>query len=136
MEIIHVRHFVFVFSALIVLAPRLALAQTQPSRTPASRTGIEGTISASPAQGGPSKEGGSHSRPLANMAFEVKQGDRVVSSFQTDAQGHFRVLLEPGHYTISRKDYTTAVGFYGPFEVEVSRGKMATVQWECDTGLR
>ncbi len=130
------KNFVFVFSALIILAPCLAMAQTQPSPTPESRAGIEGTIAAGPAQGGPSKEGGSNSRPLADMAFEVKQGDRVITSFQTDAQGHFRVLLEPGHYRISRKDYTSAVGSYGPFEVEVSRGKMATVQWECDTGLR
>jgi hypothetical protein len=136
MDIIHMKSFVFVFSALIILAPCLALAQTQPSPLPESSAGIEGTISAGPAQGGPSKEGGSNSQPLANMTFEVKQGERVITSFQTDAQGRFRVLLEPGHYTISRKDYTSAVGSYGPFEVEVSPGKMATVQWECDTGLR
>ena len=130
------KNFVFVFSALIILSSCLALAQTQPSPTPESRAGIEGTISAGPAQGGPSKEGRSNSQALANTTFEVKQGDRVITSFQTDGQGRFRVLLEPGHYTISRKDYTSAVGSYGPFEVEVSPGKMAIVQWECDTGLR
>ncbi len=130
------KNFVSVFSALIILAPCMGLAQTQPSPTPESSAGIEGTVSAGPAQGGPSKEGASDSRPLANITFEVKQGDRVITSFQTDAQGHFRVLLEPGHYTISRKDYTSAVGSYGPFAAEVSPGKMASVQWECDTGLR
>ena len=136
MGIIHMKNFLSVFSAFIILAPCLAVAQTQPKPTPEGSAGIEGTISAGPAQGGPSKEGGSNSRPLVETAFEVKQGDRVITSFQTDAQGHFRVLLEPGHYTISRKDYTSAVGSYGPFEVEVSRGKMAAVRWECDTGLR
>ena len=130
------KNFVSLFSAFIILAPCLAVAQTQPSPAPESSAGVKGSISAGPAQGGPSKEGVSDSRPLANITFEVKQGDRVITSFQTDSQGHFRVLLTPGHYTISRKDYTSAVGSYGPFAVEVRPGKMATVQWECNTGLR
>ena len=74
--------------------------------------------------------------PLANMVFVVKQGEQMVTTFQTDEQGHFRIGLAPGHYTIARKDLTRAVGHYGPFEVEVSPGKMTRVQWECDTGLR
>ena len=121
---------------LLGLFPCLACAQVQPTATRASSTGIEGTISAGPVQGGPTRQGGSDSRPLTNMAFEVKSGSQIVTSFQTDEQGRFRVLLEPGHYTITRKNYEGAVGSYGPFEVEVSQGKMASVQWQCDTGLR
>ena len=67
---------------------------------------------------------------------QVKQGDRVITSFQTDKQGDFRVLLDPGHYTVVRKDYAGAVGNYGPFEVDVSRSKMTSVNWSADTGLR
>ncbi len=104
--------------------------------SPDSPNGIEGIISAGPAHGGPSRQGVADSRPLANMAFEVKQGTRVIASFQTDAQGHFRVFLAPGRYTIMRKDFTSAIGSYGPFEVDVSEGKMASVRWTCDTGLR
>ena len=70
------------------------------------------------------------------MTFAVKQGDEVATTFQTDDQGHFRVLLPPGHNTVMRKDYTSAVGSYGPFPVDVSAGKITNVQWQCDTGLR
>ncbi len=70
------------------------------------------------------------------MAFEVKQEDRVVHTFQTDDQGRFRVELKPGHYTIVRKDWSSAVGFYGPFEVDVTQGEMKSVAWKCDSGLR
>jgi len=82
------------------------------------------------------RAGASSSAPLAGMAFVVKQGDEVVTTFQTDDRGHFRVLLPAGHYTVARKDYASAIGSYGPFPVEVSPGKMTSVRWECDTGLR
>ena len=127
----------FVLSLVMVgVLSSIIRAQMQPTAAPNNQTGIEGTITISPVQGGPTRQGSSDSRPLANMSFEVKQGDRVITSFQTDEQGHFRQALEPGHYTVARKDWKSAVGSYGPFEVVVSRGKMTAVDWKCDTGLR
>ncbi len=70
------------------------------------------------------------------MQFAVKQDDEVVTTFQTDDQGHFRIQLPAGHYSVVRKDYSSAIGSYGPFPVEVIAGKMTSVRWECDTGLR
>jgi hypothetical protein len=122
--------------ALIAMLPFDAPSQMQPTVEPPAPTGIEGIITVSPVQGGPTRQGVSDSRPLANITFEVKQGERVIASFQTDEQGHFQQTLEPGHYTISRKDWKSAVGSYGPFVVSVSRGKMTAVQWSCDTGIR
>jgi hypothetical protein len=122
--------------ALVGLFLGFAQAETQVTSTPDTATGIEGTISLSPVQGGPVRQGSPDSKPLANMAFEVKQGDRVITSFQTNDQGYFRVSLKSGHYTISRKDWKAAIGSYGPFEVDVSQGKMTEVRWNCDTGLR
>jgi hypothetical protein len=122
--------------APIAMLPFGTRAQVHSAPAPHDLTGIEGTITVSPVQGGPTRQGSSDSRPLANTTFEVKQEDRVIASFQTDQQGRFQQALEPGHYTISRKDWKSAVGSYGPFEVSVSRGKMTAVQWSCDTGIR
>ncbi len=124
--------------SLVLLATLLCLAraQTAPPAGSSSETGIEGTITFGPVQGGPTRQGSPDSKPLANMTFEVKEGDRAITSFQTDEQGHFRQALAPGNYTISRKDWKGAVGSYGPFEVSVSAGKMTMVQWTCDTGIR
>ncbi len=126
------------FLSLIVtgLVSGVTFAQVSPAPAKGSATGVEGVISAGPVHGGPVRQGGSDSRPLPNMTFEVKQGSRVLTSFQTDDQGRFRILLEPGHYTITRKDYAGAIGSYGPFETDVSQGKMTSVRWDCDTGLR
>ncbi len=122
--------------ALVASFSGVTRAQTQPTSTPGNDTGIEGTVTISPVQGGPTRQGTPDSSPLANITFEVRQGDRVITAFQTNAQGHFRQRLEPGRYSISRKDWKGAIGFYGPFEAEVSRGRMTSVSWTCDTGIR
>jgi len=127
-------YLALILPALLFVSLTLAAAQTSPA--PEGTAGIEGTISAGPAHGGPVRAGVSNSMPLARMAFAVKQGDEVVTTFQTDDQGHFRVLLAAGHYTVVRKDYTSAIGSYGPFPVKVTAGKMTSVRWECDTGMR
>jgi hypothetical protein len=122
--------------ALLVAVAGLGHAQMSPSPEPGYYTGIEGTITMSPVMGGPARQGIPDSRPLPNVAFEVKRGERVVADFQTDDEGHFRQVLAPGHYTVTRKDLKSTIGFYGPFEVDVVSGKMTAVEWKCDTGIR
>lgn len=118
-----------IFLALLAF-PALALAQQ-----PAASAGLEGTILISPVMGGPTRQGASDSKPLPQTEFVVKQGDEVVASFRTDAQGRFRISLGAGHYSVVKKE-KGAMGSFGPFEVEVTAGKMKTVQWQCDSGIR
>ena len=103
---------------------------------PEPETGLEGVISVSPVRGGPSRQGASDSRPLANTAFVVKKGNDTITLFTTDDHGTFRISLAPGHYTISRKDWGGGLGSYGPFEVDVTAGQIKKVEWNCDTGIR
>ena len=90
----------------------------------------------SPIRGGPSRAGIPDSGPLANVAFVVENEKAAVTSFTTDDQGQFRISLAPGHYTVSRDGKKGGIGRFGPFEVDVSAGKMTKVQWTCDTGIR
>jgi len=122
--------------ALGALLPVASMAGESASPGADQTTGIEGTITAGPSHGGPVREGVPSTMPLANMTFDVKQGEKVITSFTTDGEGHFKVMLPPGQYTVVRSGSRTAVGRYGPFEVTVSAGKMSSVQWECDPGLR
>ncbi len=75
-------------------------------------------------------------KPLANTAFEVKKGEATVATFTTDDQGRFRVSLPPGQYSVTRKDWKSRVGFYGPFTVDIPAGQMVKVEWRCQTGLQ
>ena len=78
---------------------------------------------------------------LAQMTVEItgvgsQQYPIAVASFKTDDQGHFRVSLPPGHYTVSRKSGQSRIGRFGPFDVDVTAGQVTKVQWSCDSGMR
>ncbi|MGI8956743.1 MAG: carboxypeptidase-like regulatory domain-containing protein [Chthoniobacterales bacterium] len=106
---------------------------------PASENGIEGVIYISPSRPGPQRIDMPNKAPVANIDFVVLKGKEKekekVASFTTDAEGHFRVTVPPGHYTITRKDGGATIGRWH-YEVEVVAGKMAQVDWTADSGMR
>ena len=120
---------------LLTLFSCFAAAATQSEAQPEGVTGLEGEIRIGPTHGGPARIGVTDSKPLANTTFTVNKDEKIVTSFETDNQGRFRVSLPPGKYTISKRDGKVKVGSYGPFEVEIVAGQMKKVQWECDTGI-
>ena len=124
------------FLILLALFCCVARAETQPIPPSEAGTGLEGSISLHGISGGPVRQGVPDSKPLANTTFVVKKEDLTVASFTTDDQGRFRISLPSGHYSISKKDWTSRVGFYGPFEVEIVAGQTKKVQWNCDTGMQ
>jgi Prealbumin-like fold domain len=100
------------------------------------RSGIEGAITIGPIRPGPVSDSVSSSKPLMNATFIIENEKGPVASFTTDEQGHFRILLDPGHYTVLMKDKKGGIERYGPFDVDVAAGKMTKVEWQCDTGMR
>jgi hypothetical protein len=101
-----------------------------------AETGIEGVIMVGPTHGGPVRIGIPNSKPLANTIFAVSNEHGIVSQFTTDDQGHFKVSVAPGHYSVAKKGQQKGIGRYGPFEVDVSAGQMTKVEWNCDSGMR
>jgi hypothetical protein len=121
----------------ITLAFLIMSALFSPGQTPSgAETGIQGTITISPTKGGPVRDDSPGSKPLANATFAVENEKGEVASFTTDAQGHFRASVPPGHYKVSMKGRKSSIGRFGPFEVDVVAGKMTNVQWQCDSGIR
>ena len=121
----------------IVLAFLIVSALFSPGQTSSgAETGIEGVITISPAQAGPVRDDGPGSKPLVNATFAVENEKGSVASFTTDGQGHFRTSVPPGHYKVSMQARKSSIGRFGPFEVDVVAGKMTSVQWECDSGIR
>lgn len=123
-------------AGVVVLAVGAGVGTAQTPASPNPGSGIEGIILIAPAHPGPSKVDVPDTAPLANTAFVVAKGNETIGSFTTDAQGAFRIILPPGHYTISRKDAAPRVGRFGPFEVDVAEGQIAKVKWTCDSGMR
>jgi hypothetical protein len=103
-----------------------------------AESGIEGVILMGPTHGGPLREGTPDSKPLANIKFNVQREgeEKPVTSFTTDGEGKFRVAVPAGKYSVIRDGGKRGIGNYGPFEIEVAAGKMSSVQWHCDSGMR
>ena len=126
------------------LAPALLLLLSfcvEPVRTMSgaeAESGIEGVILMGPTHGGPVRQGEPDSKRLANIKFNVQREgeEKPVTSFTTDGEGKFRVALPAGKYSVMRDGGKRGIGNYGPFEVEVVAGKMSSVQWHCDSGMR
>ncbi len=95
-------------------------------------SGIEGIITVSPAQPGPTRIDAPGSVPLANAAFVVENNNAEVASFSTDEKGRFRLTLPPGHYKASLKGRKTSIGRFGPFEFDVALREND----KCPMGMR
>lgn len=117
-----------------ILVVTLMLPMLLVSAQNETSSGIEGTITISPAQPGPSREGISDSAPLAGVTFAVEGGQGTAVSFTTDDQGRFHVLVPAGDYTVRVK--TGRIRRCGPFNVHVGPSKITTVDWRCDSGMR
>jgi hypothetical protein len=127
------RRKVPLFLALLLTYGSVSFGQIAPDRA----TGIEGVITVSPTRPGPIRAGSDipNAAPLPNALFTVGNEKGVVTSFTTDSEGRFRVSLKPGHYAVSLSENRFPRPC-GPFEVDVESGKMTTVEWRCDSGMR
>lgn len=132
----HKKQMVRTILAFFVVFCFLTAIKADSTPVPDGAAGIEGVITVSPIQGGPTREGAPNSKPLPNTDFVVQNEKGVVTTFTTDDQGTFRVSLPAGHYAVSKKGEKAGIGRFGPFDVDVAPGKMTKVRWDCDTGIR
>ena|SRR5256885_2603662 len=114
----------------------LSLASYSMNAETTAPTGIEGTVSASPIHGGPSRLGEPDSGPMSNASFLVESAAGTVASFKTDEKGHFKVELPPGRYTIRIEKPMMKGRGCGLADIEVTPGSFKNVHWDCDTGMR
>ena len=127
------RRKVPLFLALLLTYGSVSSGQMEPDRV----TGIEGVITVSPTRPGPIRAGSDtpNAAPLPNATFRVTSNEGLGTTFTTDTQGHFRVPLKPGHYSVLLAENRFPRPC-GPFEIDVEAGKMTEVEWRCDSGMR
>ncbi|MFL6583247.1 MAG: hypothetical protein ACJ8KU_01875 [Chthoniobacterales bacterium] len=102
---------------------------------PQPQSGIAGTVTISPTDGGPVRAGENDSAAMRAAEFVIRAGGKIVTTFVTDEQGRFRIALPPGTYSVGTKGGKPGFGGCGPFEVKVAAGEISQVQWHCNSGL-
>jgi len=77
-------------------------------------------------------------RPLsARLTITSGDPERTVAETTSGADGHFRISLPPGTYTIRPANLTGAVtSIAQPVSVTVTRGRFTTIVIPFDSGIR
>ena len=114
----------------------LFLTQIMNAETATPPGGIEGAATISPVRGGPSRQGVSDFAPLANTSFFVESAAGKVATFKTDPEGHFKVELPPGKYTIRIERPQMKRRGCALRDIEVTEGNFKKIQLNCDSGMR
>ncbi len=110
------------------------VGETPTTNPPSAGTGLEGTASRSPTR--PVCQVDEPCSAPLSAGFEVRQGDRVVAHFQSDAAGHFLVPLAPGTYTVAPDASAPLLARSQVHEVTVGPTGLTQVSWDFDTGIR
>lgn len=127
--------FIFVFLSLFSLSACTALAPSNPTPTPNS--GIEGTVTEGPMCPGPEQIGNNTcpDKPYQTTITVLGANKKEIAQIQTDANGQFKIALEPGTYVLQPapgKPLPRA----GDQTVEVIGGQYTQVMIVYDTGMR
>ncbi len=117
--------------------PAATLALTPaPSQPAANSSGIEGQILIGPACPGPvSAANPCPDQPYQATVRVLDAAGRLVTEFESDAQGRFRVPLPPGAYTLEPQS-PGALPHAGPQSVTVAAGQYTTLTLTYDSGIR
>jgi hypothetical protein len=123
--------FFLMLAIVILFGPSVRMkAETAPG------TGIEGSVRVSPTHGGPIKLGEPDSAPLANATLVVESAAGTSKTVTTDEQGHFKIELPPGRYSIRTEKVGMRGRGCGMTDIEVTAGSVKQVKLDCDTGMR
>jgi hypothetical protein len=76
-----------------------------------------------------------HMVALATLTVQNAAGT-TVATFTTDGSGLFRIVLDPGEYTVQASPVQGLMGTPGPATVEVQAGKETWLDVTYDTGIR
>ncbi len=97
-------------------------------------SGIEGQVSFGPIS--PlTRPGMLNYRPYQATITVLDEEGRTVTQFQSDEDGHFRIILEPGRYTFHPESPGTHPRA-AKQTIRVSEGKFTQVRINYDSGIR
>jgi hypothetical protein len=109
---------------------------TVAAKASTQNSGIEGRIYSGPTCGGAIQDNGKCADKPYQTTINVKStSGTLVTTFNSDASGAFRVSLAPGTYVLSKAS-TAKLPSLNPETVTVKSGVYTSVNLVFDTGIR
>ncbi len=118
--------------ATIFVAALVGVASAQATD---NRSGLRGTVTRGPIAPVCVAEQPC-SGPAGHMTLLFWRGGRLVGRTTTDRSGKYRVALPPARYRVSRTVSTSVGRGLEPALVRVVSGRVTTVDFSIDTGIR
>ena len=113
-----------------------ALIATGAAAASGSGSGVQGTVTLSPACGGPQREGVSCNAPYADVELRLVADDgAMVASTRTSATGRYLLAAPAGRYRLRVMTPVKITRCPSP-EVVVVAKRTSVVDIECDSGMR
>lgn len=102
----------------------------------AANSGVEGTITLSPASGGPQSDRRVLEVPYPDVELRlVEHGGTVVASARTSSAGHFVLPAPAGDYHLQVMTPVKFIRCPSP-AVKLTQQKVSVVDVDCDSGMR
>ena len=99
-------------------------------------SGVQGSVTLSPACGGPQREGVACTAPYADVELRLLASDgAAVASARTSATGHYLLTAPAGRYRVQVMTPVRITRCPSP-EVLVVAKQTSIVDIECDSGMR
>ena len=113
-----------------------ALIATGAAAASGGSSGVQGTVTLSPACGGAQREGVACNAPYADVELRLLASDgAAVASTRTSATGHYLLATQAGRYRVQVMTPVRITRCPSP-EVLVVARQTSTVDIECDSGMR
>ena len=122
----------------LALAACNATQQNAAQQNGSSNSGIEGTVSIGPTCPVQSvNDSNCADRPYQGIIHVSGTNPNSVTTFKADAQGHFKIALEPGKYTLDpQTPMDNILPRANPQDVMVVSGVFTIVNIQYDSGIR
>jgi hypothetical protein len=103
----------------------------------AAQTGVEGTVSVSPAAPRAQLHGASGTASLANTTVQVSDGNgHVIAQAPSDEEGRFTILVPKGEYQIRASPPTSPFPRCKASSIHVSPDRLTHVDIVCNSGIQ
>ena len=122
--------------AAVRLARLLACMLIGASGGAAAGSGVEGTVTLSPACGGPQREGAGCQAPYADVEVRlIGHGGSVVATARTSSAGRYLLPAPAGNYHLQVMTPIKITRCPSP-AVKVTQQQISVVDIDCDSGMR
>ncbi|MFV1986852.1 MAG: hypothetical protein ACC682_06205 [Gemmatimonadota bacterium] len=81
-------------------------------------------------------EGEPDSEPVEGATVRIRGVDGGSTEVRTRSDGTVVVLLLPGRYDVEVRDCPNAMSLPAPAAVDIVAGRIETIAFDCDTGIR